>query len=68
VSSCAESLALGKRGCYREQDFPECSTQQKLLLCRVPDKKHLAKRRVLGKELDSGSVSALVLINFLLNI
>jgi hypothetical protein len=44
VFSCAESPALGKRGRYREQDFTDC-----------PTKKHSAKRRALGKELDSGS-------------
>jgi hypothetical protein len=51
----AESPALGKRSRYREKDFAECGTRQKLL-CRVLDKKHTAKRRALGKEPDSGSV------------
>jgi hypothetical protein len=42
---CTESPALGKRARYREQDFAECSTRQRRL-CRVPDKKHSAKRRI----------------------
>jgi hypothetical protein len=54
VFSCAESLALGKHDRYREQDFAECGTRQRLL-CQVPDKKHSAKHRALGKVPDSGS-------------
>jgi hypothetical protein len=40
---------------YREQDFAECDTRQ-MFFCRVPDKKHSAKRLALGKSPDSGSV------------
>jgi hypothetical protein len=47
---------LDKWARYREQDFAECGARQRLL-CRVPDKKHLAKRRALGKGSDSGSDS-----------
>jgi hypothetical protein len=42
------SAALGKGF------FAECGTRQRLL-CRVPDKKHSAKRRALSKGPDSGS-------------
>jgi len=35
--------------------FAECSALGKPPLCRVPDKKHLAKSRTLGKEAISGS-------------
>jgi hypothetical protein len=55
VYFCVESPALGKRGRYREQDFAECGTWQRLF-CRVLDKKHSTKRLALGKEPDSGSV------------
>jgi hypothetical protein len=51
---CAESPALGKRVYYRELDFAEYGTRQSIL-CRIPDKKHSAKRRALGKATDSGS-------------
>jgi hypothetical protein len=50
----AERLTLGKHRRYREQDFAECHTRQRLLY-RVPDKKHSTKRRALGKDPDSGS-------------
>jgi hypothetical protein len=42
-SWCDKSPALGKHGRYRERDFVECGTRQRLL-CRVPDRKHSAKR------------------------
>jgi hypothetical protein len=45
VSSCAESSALGKRGRYREQNFAECDTRQRLF-CRVSDRKYSAKSRI----------------------
>jgi hypothetical protein len=35
-------------------DFTECGTRQSLL-CRVPDKRHSAKKPTLGKASDSGS-------------
>jgi hypothetical protein len=54
VSSCAESLALGKRGRYRDWNFAECVSRERLL-CRMPDRKYSAKRRAHGKERDSGS-------------
>jgi hypothetical protein len=54
----AEYLTLGKRSRYRECDFAECGTRQ-TILCWVLNKKHSAKRRTLGKELDSGSVDTL---------
>jgi hypothetical protein len=57
VYSCAESPALGKHCRYREQDFAECGTRQRLL-CRVPDKKHSTNLLALDKDLDSGSVKA----------
>jgi hypothetical protein len=56
VYSFAESHALGKRLRYREQDFAEYGTRQRLL-CRAPDKKHSTKRRALGKGPDSGNAS-----------
>jgi hypothetical protein len=43
------SAALGKAF------FAECGSQQSLL-CRVPDKRHSAKRPTLGKASDFGSV------------
>jgi hypothetical protein len=46
---CAECLALGKRGRYRDLDFAKYDFRQRLL-CRVLDKKRSAKRRELGKE------------------
>jgi hypothetical protein len=35
-------------------NFTECGTRQSLL-CRVPDKRHSAKKTTLGKASDSGS-------------
>jgi hypothetical protein len=46
VSLCADSPALGKCGHYREHDFVQCGTRQRLL-CRVPDKKHSTKSQIL---------------------
>jgi hypothetical protein len=57
VLRCAECPALGKRALYRAVDFAECGSQQSLLLCRVPDKKHLAKTPALGIGPDSGSAT-----------
>ena len=54
MSSYAECATLGKGGRYRESDFAECATRQRIL-CRVPDKRHSAKRQALNKEPDSGS-------------
>jgi hypothetical protein len=50
----AECPALGKRARYREQDFAECGSRQRLI-CRVSDKKHSAKLLTLGKGSDSDS-------------
>jgi hypothetical protein len=55
VGSCAECPALGKEARCREPSFTECGSRQSLL-CRVPDKRHSAKRPTLGKASDSGSV------------
>jgi hypothetical protein len=41
----ADSPTLGKRRRYREQDFAEYGTRQRLL-CRVSDKKHSTKARI----------------------
>jgi hypothetical protein len=54
VFLCAECPALGKQSLYRAQDFAECGSRQRRL-CRVPEKKHSAKRLALGKDPDSGS-------------
>jgi hypothetical protein len=56
VPTCAECLALGKGALCREPNFTECDTRQSLL-CRVPDKRQLAKNTTLGKASDSGSAS-----------
>jgi hypothetical protein len=58
VSFHAKFPTLGKRGHYRECDFAECDARQRWLR-RVPDKKHSAKHRALGKEPDFGSAHAL---------
>jgi hypothetical protein len=39
---------------YRECKFDKCGTRQRIL-CRVPNKKHSAKRRAFGKEPNSNS-------------
>jgi hypothetical protein len=39
-------------------NFTECGTRQ-IFLCRVPDKRHSAKKPTLGKASDSGSASTL---------
>jgi hypothetical protein len=62
--SCAECPALDKEARYREPNFAECGSRQ-ILLCRVPDKRHSAKRPTLGKASDSGSVSPLTLMYYL---
>jgi hypothetical protein len=49
-----ECLTLGKLSRYRAQDFAEGDTRQSSL-CRVPDKKHLAKTTTLDKGSDSDS-------------
>jgi hypothetical protein len=54
VSDYAECTMLGKGARYRECDIVKCDTRQRVL-CRVPGKKHSAKRRVLSKEPDFGS-------------
>jgi hypothetical protein len=54
VGSYVECPALGKEARCREPNFTECGSQQSLL-CRVPDKRHSAKRPTLGKASDSGS-------------
>jgi hypothetical protein len=54
VTPCAKCPALGKEALCREPNFTECGTRQSLL-CRVPDKRHSAKRPTLGKASDSGS-------------
>ena len=51
---CAECSALGKGARCRASNFTECGTRQ-TLLCRVPNKRHSAKRPTLGKASDSGS-------------
>jgi hypothetical protein len=56
VGSCAECPALGKEARCREPIFTKCGSRQ-ILLCRVPDKRHSAKRPTLGKASDSGSVT-----------
>jgi hypothetical protein len=56
VGSCAECPALDKEALCREPNFTECGSRQSLL-CRVPDKRHSAKRPTLGKTSDSGSES-----------
>jgi hypothetical protein len=48
VGSYAECPALGKETRCREPNFIECGSRQSLL-CRVPDKRHSAKRSTLGK-------------------
>jgi hypothetical protein len=50
----AECPALGKEARCREPNFTECGSRQSLL-CRVPDKRHSAKKSTLGKASDSGS-------------
>jgi hypothetical protein len=50
----AECPALGKEAHYREPNFAECGSRQSRL-CRVPEKRHSAKRPTLGKASDSGS-------------
>jgi hypothetical protein len=54
VSLCRVSCTRYKQALYRAQDFAECGARQSLI-CRVPDKKHLAKPPALGKDPDSGS-------------
>jgi hypothetical protein len=54
VLSCAECPTLGKEAHCREPNFTECGSRQSLL-CRVPNKRHSAKRPTLGKASDSGS-------------
>ena len=55
VWTCTECPTLGKDARYREPSFAECGSRQSRL-CRVPEKRHSAKRPALGKGSDSGSV------------
>ena len=57
VSLFAECLTLGKDGLCRVLALPSAALS-KLPLCRVPVFRHSAKRRALGKERVSRSVSA----------
>jgi hypothetical protein len=54
VCTCAECPALGKVALCREPNVTEGGSRQSRL-CRVPDKRHSAKRPTLGKASDSGS-------------
>jgi hypothetical protein len=54
VWTCTECPTLGKDARYREPSFAECGSRQSRL-CRVPEKRHSAKRPALGKGSDSGS-------------
>jgi hypothetical protein len=48
-------------------NFTECGTRQSFL-CRVPDKRHSAKKPTLGKASDSGSDLMLSLTHYVTNI
>jgi hypothetical protein len=54
VWTCAECPALGKEALCREPNVTEGGSRQSRL-CRVPDKRHSAKRPTLDKASDSGS-------------
>jgi hypothetical protein len=57
----AECPALGKEALCREPNFTEFGSRQSRL-CRVPDKRHSAKRPTLGKASDSGSACVLYIV------